>query len=775
MYDIVSYIEGIVGSLQNAVRSSVSSAITSIADSIDRSVVRPLSETISTGIGSLENVLNYVVRGVQSGVSQTVTNLSTTLNQVESNVQTSLTSTVRSVESTFSSIVDTLSTDLEKFVASLERGFTDVQSGFAHAIERAVTSLEDSFTAVGKSLEQTVSSLLTPFLHFIEGIPKDIETIAEAAGKAIGNLAKEAKQIAENTGAQLEGGIMTAEATIKNISDPTTWEGPRQLFGNTIFDIIGLITGIDLSKADPIAISRLGAGFAAEFAASSAVPFDEGLAFMMGNQLPALLQVALQGSWRDLEQMANAGVPNKLPPVGELIAARYKGYVDDAYFYDRMERHGFSDTSADLIYRTGDTLLSLGELVALYRRGKLGDINELYTQAAKVRADQYQVNNALLLYDTLMSAGEQIELWRRDIVPKGWSDSFDDARASGITETRLDAIKEASYKLPSIYDEQEFIRRNVYDEQWVEKYGLDYGLDENYYKVAKANGYDRETAKKLYRRYWSVPPFFITEGLYRTGKLDRDTFKRLLIMEGYTPEWSDEFIKQLQPNLTLSDIKEEYKYQVITADQIVPEIVSIGYTEDLARKYRDLWVASIKLAGPLESTANQQQAQTIKGETESLIKTGYKDHVLSRDKAQSALETIGYTEQAAGLVLDIADYDMQQQHISDTYSIVETQYLSGQIDENTAIQALVQAGASHEQVIKYQAKLDRAGRTKPKVPTLAEFGGWFKKNIISVEQLAAGISLLGYSDTWVPFFLLQYGATMSDLKSLGYSLSVPSV
>ena len=86
---------------------------------------------------------------------------------------------------------------------------------------------------------------------------------------------------------------------------------------------------------------------------------------------------------------------------------------------------------------------------------------------------------------------------------------------------------------------------------------------------------------------------------------------------------------------------------------------------------------------------------------------------------------------------------------------------------------MITAGASNDQVVLFQDELTKAGRSKPKVPSLSEFGAWYKKGIIDVNELAQGISLLGYSDTWIPFYLLYFGASAADLATLGFSTAVP--
>jgi hypothetical protein len=244
--------------------------------------------------------------------------------------------------------------------------------------------------------------------------------------------------------------------------------------------------------------------------------------------------------------------------------------------------------------------------------------------------------------------------------------------------------------------------------------------------------------------------------------------------QGFAPYWAKQFATTLAPALTQGDIKDMYKYEVITADAIVPQLTAIGTPTALAEQLSELWQASVKLAAPQDQTATQTSAAALKGETEGLIKTAYKDGLLDNATAEAQLIALGKTQEAAQLILAIADYELMQQNIKDTFAADKENYLAGNIDINTVMSDLSAAGANTAQLNKYFSQLQYAGRSKPKSPTLAEFEKWYKNSVITVPEFIAALQLLGYSDTWIPFYLVENGVDPVAVTDMGYTLTIPT-
>jgi len=766
MFDILGLLNDIANSVAHEVGSAITNVISNIQNDYNKYVVRPISTDVTNAMLGIGHALNQLEVQASNGVNHAINTMSQTLTSVESSVVVGFDRGMSAIESAMATMASDVATGLNDVVSGIERGFSTIESGLKFVSQSIATALENSIKILSGKIVEGVNAVIKPLTLFIEALPKDIETIAQGVKSELEKVATGVEDFAQEQKRNFDAGekrLATQMGKIKSLKDI---EGSSFDLAPSMEKLVTDIIGIDIDKIDKGSFTRLIAGLGIEIGIGLLANDLTGLEYMLAQQMPQLINIALRGSWRDLEQAANAGNPNMLIGIGEAIAGKYKGYVTDKYFYDQAARSGFSKENADYMFKIADTLLGLGELISLYFRGKIVSKEELYAQAYQVRASKYQVDQTINLFEKLFGAGESVEFWRRGILPVGFKGYFDDLEKVHYTPERIDAIKLASYKLPSWKEQKEFGYRGMYDPATIEKYQYDYKLDDKYLANAKANGYDEATAKRLYQSSWEVAPFFITEGLYRSGKIAAGTFKQLLLLDGYSPAWADIFIKELQPTLATGDIKDLYKYQVITADQIVEQLVSIGLATPIAEQYKKLWIASIKLASPIDQTATQVEAGKIKGNTEGLIKTAYKDKILSKDQAIKDLKAINVSDEAAALTIDIIDYEIEQQHIKDTYVLLEDELKARAITLADALTKLQATGATADQMVLFNRKLQEATHIKTKIPTLSEFKSWYKKGIINATMLLESMRFLGYADTWIPFFLIEAGVPRKEISTL---------
>ncbi len=766
MFDILSLIEGIASNVAHEVGGAISNVLSDVQRKYNDFVVKPISRDVTSTLGNISNALDQLEKEASAGILGVVNTLNQTLSTAESSIAMGFERGMGEIERAIVTISSDISRGLNMVVSGVERGFTAIESGVTSAFHIVANTLEKSIEYLAGKIVEGVTAVIFPFVHFIEGLPQDIETIATGVKTELEKVAGSVEKAAEIEKVKWDIAEKKNIEAVDKITSLKSIESGTYNLAPTMEKIVSELIGIDIAKVDKASFARLIAGLGLEVGVGMLANDLTGLEYMLSQQLPQLIQVALAGSWRDLNQAANAGNPNMLIGLVEAISGKYKGYITDDFFYDQAARSGFTKENADYMFKIADTILGLGELISLYFRGKLKSKEDLYTQAFKVRANKYQVDQSIALFEKLFGAGESIDFWRRGIMPEGYSDYFEDLAKIGYTPERIKAIKEVSYRLPSWKEQKEFGFRGLYDPDTIKKYQYDYKLDEKYYANAKSNGYDKETAKLLYESSWEVAPFFITEGLYRSGKLGADTFKELLLLDGYSPAWADIFIKEMAPTLTSGDIKNMYKFQLITADQIVDRLVGIGLAIPIAEEYKNLWMASIAMAPAIEQTTSQEEAGKIKGNTESLIKDAYKDKILSRNQALSDLKEIKMSNESAGLILSIIDYESEQQKIKDIFIVVMDELKARAITISKALIRLQAAGATAEQMVVFNEKLNKEITRKTKSPTLSEFKEWYKKGVINGDMLLEALRFLGYADTWIPFFLIEAGLPRKKIAIL---------
>lgn len=764
--NILGIINNVANDVARSVGNEISGILSNTESDVTNYVIKPLNTDIENALSGVSNALNILEHRIQSNVVGMLVDVGAGIQNTENTITQGFDRALGIISSTLNQVASDIKAGFESELTNITSGFELLKNGIETEFGHIVSGIETGFHDVGVFILKGITEIMDPFIEFLKTIPSDIINVAKTLETTISKGVESRIKQYEIYSAKTLKANQALIKTMGHMPKVNIIDIAKEGITKYIIDNLATIIGIDINKVSEPNLLRLIAATSLEASLGEMLSESPSAAFLVSNALTPIMNVALAGAYRNLRYAGNSATPNEILSMGTLIMGKYKGYISDDRFYSDMASNGISQEVADKMYNIEDMLLGMGELITLYRRGIMKDKDELYKRAGQVKASKFQVDSFLELYDKLLGFGESVELWRRDIKPDGWSDFFDDVRAGGITDNRIDALKEASYTLPSVTEYQDFIRRGVFDETLSEKYKYDYELDENYFKLAKARGYDRKTAKALYRKYWEVPPFFITEGLFKSGKLEEKDFRDMLTLEGYTPYWIDRLVSNLKPTLTSGDVKNLYKYQLITYEQIPKQLQDIGIPVALSLQYQQLWRASVSLASSLDQTSNQVATQKIKTETEGLIKSAYIDKIINKEVAETSLKNIGYANEEATLILDIADYKQKNKDLSVIAETVGIELRNKSITITDAITQIQAAGATALQLDKYTAEYDRIAAVKDKMPTKAEFEHWYKKGLISPKQLAEGFSLLGYSNTWIPYFLLENGVTKKVVATL---------
>lgn len=771
---LTNIIASISSSVAQQVGGAISNVLSYISNGVTNDVIAPATSDINAVLGTISNSVSSLEKAASTGIESTVSAAASSIGGFINTAESGFQSVLGGVESGVQTLGNAISTVFSNVVTGIEQGFTAITGAVGQAIQTVGSDISTGISDFASGIASIFTPIFNDIAGFIQQLPADIETIASDIGDAIGagvtEIAKLGAVAEKEVLKYVPGGTLSFLKDIA-LGDYVDAFTP---FIPSFVKILEDGTGIDFTGEFGVAMGRITALASMEFGIGALEELMPSAAFIMGRLLNHIADAIAVGDFRALQQAGNLGSPNELLGAGEAIKARYRGTISSDVFYDQLARQGLNKDAADTLYQNSLNLLGLNELVGLYKRGIIKSSDDLYAAALKVQVNKDQVDFALDLYNQLMGMSEMIQMWRRGVVPEGWVNSFDDALRAGFTPERIDALQKISYQLPSVFEYQDFVARKVDDQANVDKFQLDYGITEEYFTLAQAQGFDRTTAQRIYRSYWNLPPFFLLASEYKAGKIDEATFRDALAFQRYTPYWIDTFVGQLAPTLTQGDIKDMYKYEVIDAEHIVPMLTQIGTTPALAAQLSELWQASVKLASPQDQTQSQTAAAALKGETKGLIVTAYKDGILTNANAVTQLEALGDTQSAAALRLSIADYQLAQENIKQVYATDKDNYLAGNITIEQVLTDLANAGATVSQQNQYFNTLQYAGRSKPKMPTTAEFEKWYKASVISLPQLADGLSLLGYADTWIPFFLLEAGAASSDITALGYTVPATS-
>lgn len=769
-FDPLAALEGAVGNLAAGVISNVQKALSNVEDAFNKNVLAPTVSVVESGITGIENGLGDIYNTATSAISNTIGKVSSGLSTLASDAASGLSTVLGNVASGIENVGGNIIKGFENVVGDIGTVLNNIKDAVFAGLGEVGKDIGAGFAAVAHDVFGPIEPIIVNIEKFLGEIPgdllnfgKDIVAGIEKIPVVVGDVVK---TIENFLNPDYRNGLI-AKASVGAINEAT------KFLTGLVTPLVGDILAAGGFGADNVTgdtYRKIVEVAAAETAVGALTELSPSIAFVISNLLKSVTDALLLGSYRNLEQSGNISNPNKLVDAGSMISLFLRGKIDGATLEAELAKDGYSPESIVRLTDASQTLFGLSQIVDARLRGVITSDDEYLVRTAEIGVPGREAQDALKAAQQLFNPDTAINMWRRGIVVAGDTDQFDDLRRSGWTDARIKALKDTSYNLPDIFLSQDFKVRSVDDPDVVNKFQLDYGIDEEYFSAAQKLGWDRKTAQRIYRYYWEYPPFFQVKAMYEAGDLSEADFKDILKFLRFTPYWIDKLSKNLTPKLTKADVKEMYKYQVIHESQIVPELQKIGITGELATQLATLWINSVKLAAPVDQTGAQAAAEKIKGDTLGLVIKAYKDQIFSQQDVKDHLKQVGYTDDIISLELSIADYDTHSAMVKSKVQLYKEAYKAGTMSQNEIINALSSLGITADQLQLYTLEIQLLGTHKTTTPTKAEFISWFKKGIITLTQLVGGLGIIGYSDAWLPYILREAGATVDEIAALNFSI-----
>ncbi len=740
-------------------------------DAFANTIASQVTGALSNEFDSIQKGFNSLENGITSSISTAFNGVGTVFNDLKSSIQGGINALGNEVQQGWSTLSSDISSgfnfvvqDISNGLSSLAQGISTAVGGIVDAVGQEVDKVAGVVATGINNAYQIIVQEGQTILATVESIPKAVAQVATDITSSLGKIFLTTagdiwkSGVLQETAAGLEAGARDLGAWYKDV-------------------IVGVVTEfLPFTDAPPDSdfsrdVARIGAAAFMEQLAGSIEEATPQVAFIISALLNKVVESIDIGSYRDLQYIGNWQEPNMMPGLGDIIEGMYRGNLSDKDARVMLQKLGFNTANAQLIFDNALALYGVTDLVNLYYRGIISSKDDLYARAAKVHANKDYVDSAIQYFEQLIPPNTAIEMWRRNVLPQGWTDFFDDAKRMGWTPERIKAFKDISYVVPDVGTLKQFIIHQVDDDTIALKYGLDKGITQDYYDRARMNGWTEADAKRMYRMSWVFPPFFILESLYKSGQISKEDFTTIMAFTGIPDYFISSFADSLAPKLTSADIKDMYKYQVITGDQIPAELAKIGISADLAQQLKTLWEASVKLASPQDQTGAQAKASTIKGLSESIIKENYIDGAITKDQATAYLKEIGYAQEEIDLNINIWDITIHKAIVSSTISYLKTQVKARAMTLNDAITQLQTLNLQQNQVNQYITELTNEVTLKDKTPTLAEVTKWFKDSLLTTSEYINALEMLGYAKAWIPYYLVVAGMTPNDVENLGFTFT----
>lgn len=410
-------------------------------------------------------------------------------------------------------------------------------------------------------------------------------------------------------------------------------------------------------------------------------------------------QVDFASRW--LSQIGNNFVPNALIPFNFVVELRLRNLITDVQYNKLMRLYGIEKKDAQLIISGSAPLLTPQQLVDLHRR-------------QLISTDEY----------------------------KSW------AKESNFDKAFLDRIYDSMQWFPTPQDLIRFAVREVYTPEIRSQYGLDEDFPSEFEDEARKVGITQEQAQNVWAAHWILPSVQQGFEMLHRHVIDFDQMQTLLRTHDIMPFWREALTKISYNPITRVDVRRMYRIGEITDhSELVERYEALGYNPDDAEKY----------ARFTEKYENRDYA----GITRANVTRAFILNIINETDFRIMLADMGFGEEAIDFFLSSALWEKTEDRIKLLKDEIIEAYRMGQVDADQIRIRLYKEDLPVEFVDSLIDDLLLKTSLKRKLPSKEDILRWLELRIIDEKQFYIRMSLLGYNEQDILFYLTEHNLDKS--------------
>ncbi len=276
----------------------------------------------------------------------------------------------------------------------------------------------------------------------------------------------------------------------------------------------------------------------------------------------------------------------------------------------------------------------------------------------------------------------------------------DELLARGFTRRNEAAAAVELYEeYPTISDLLLFLVRNLYDRDYVRRFGLTDGFEEqfwaNYKDIAAAIGMPKWLAQQHYEAHWILPAVGqMQEMLYRLrpgapgvkNTFTEAEYNRLLVEHDFNQYFRDRFTEIAYRVPAPTFLKEMYRQGVVDDERYLHYIQDQGYRLETAQQFLGVdRVVKIRL-----------RTRESHGWTPDAIAKGFLSGVLTRKDVHAKMAALDYTDGEAIALMERAEADIAYLTTSRARAQARSQALRRVLDAQRS--GIIDMGASQDEL-----------------------------------------------------------------------------
>ena len=331
-------------------------------------------------------------------------------------------------------------------------------------------------------------------------------------------------------------------------------------------------------------------------------------------------------------------------------------------------------------------------------------------------------------------------------------------RGLGITDEQVQTLFGNFERIPPATDLVRFVVREVYDPGLRSQQLEGIGQFPQFLADMRRQGFTDFDAASYWAAHWELPS--TSQGYEMFHRLrpgaaaspfTRDDLEALLRRNDVLPAFIQQLIEVAYNPLTRVDVRRMFRDGVLDREQVRSAYLDLGYSPDNAEL--------------LATWVTKQRSGADRDLTKAEVVSAYKRRLIPRAAAEEALDELRYDDDDVALFLAQADYDLAQTRAGRRTTVIRQRYLTGLIDEATAINQLGDLQKPAEEIEELITLWREQREDRIERPTPAQLLGMYRDRVISGPDLDAELRLTGYDDRYVAWYHLQADADIAEAEA----------
>ena len=393
----------------------------------------------------------------------------------------------------------------------------------------------------------------------------------------------------------------------------------------------------------------------------------------------------------------------------------------------------------------------IADLILMYKFEEI-TIDEYTDFAARNGYGGETALRLLNISSTLLSVGDYISLWRRELMDE--IDCDNKLNNLGLTLDEIQHAKNITEYFPTPMDLVRFAVREVYTPATVTEFGMGEDLPPEFITEGKKAGLNQEQAENYWKAHWDLPSPGMGYKMLHRRIIDEGQLGTLLKSLDIMPFWRDKLVQLSYNPLTRVDVRRMYRVGTLDEEGVLNAYLDTGYSPDNAQKM-------------LEFTLQYENRDNV-GITRSNVIKAYKKGIITEDNLDTYLTSLGYNKQVVNFWLSMSNYEKQQDELDDNVDEFKAQYSLGLINEDELRVELRSLDLPDSYVLKEVSKAVGKRSLNTKLPSVSNLHSWLQDAIIDEGQFSDYMKKIGYRENDIVNYMtsIRFTGGKGDRKYL---------